>query len=311
MSEVEITVKQNNSSDHVQSSDCISVLSENGSASILGLYPTANSKVGSQDSDDMHNSKISAANDHQEDLASNGINEEIGHLDSSIDMTEQQASSSVSANKIDDQVFDGVKETDIVIEKSIFTISNKSSRCVAKWVDADLTSFVCSTLNAVVQNNRQNKIRYTFDISNCDKIFDILVFEKRTIIPADRVISSSTELEKCVYCKWHDSFSYNTSDYNVFHRQMQCAIDEGRLKYRDHLNIEGHTSHSQILVKGVINLEGKKILVWPSQVETTKGKNVIIGESREKMKPTIKKPTSMFYELSTTYEKGNAHTKNR
>jgi hypothetical protein len=92
---------------------------------------------------------------------------------------------------------------------------------------------------------------------------------------------------------------------------MQCAIDEGRLKYRDHLNIEGHTSHSQILVKGVINLEGKKILVRPSQVETTKGKNVIIGESREKMKPTIKKPTSMFYELSTTYEKGNAHTKNR
>jgi hypothetical protein len=57
MAEVEITAEQNNSSDVVQSSDCISVPSRNGSASILGSYPTANSMVKSQGSDDMHNSK--------------------------------------------------------------------------------------------------------------------------------------------------------------------------------------------------------------------------------------------------------------
>jgi hypothetical protein len=74
-------------------------------------------------------------------------------------MSEQQASSSVSANKIDGHMFDDVKETDIAIEKSIFTISNKSSRCVAEWIDVDSTPFVCSTLNLVVQNNRQKKIR--------------------------------------------------------------------------------------------------------------------------------------------------------
>jgi hypothetical protein len=55
--EKEITVEQNNSSDDVQSSDCISVPSGNGSASILGSYPTASFKVKSQDSDDMHSSK--------------------------------------------------------------------------------------------------------------------------------------------------------------------------------------------------------------------------------------------------------------
>jgi hypothetical protein len=75
MSKVEITVEQNNSSNHIQSSDCISIPSGNESASILGPYPTANSKVSSQDSDDMHNSKISASDDHQEDSTSNGINE--------------------------------------------------------------------------------------------------------------------------------------------------------------------------------------------------------------------------------------------
>jgi hypothetical protein len=121
--------------------------------------------------------------------------------------------------------------------------------------------FVSSALNLVVQNNRQNKIRYTFDISNCDEIFDILVLEKRIRIPTDCVISSSKELGKCAYCKWHDSFSHSTCDCSVLHRQLQLAIDEGRLKFRDHLNTGGHASHSQILPKGVINLEGKKILV--------------------------------------------------
>jgi hypothetical protein len=154
-------------------------------------------------------------------------------------MVEQQASSSVSANKIDGQMLDDVKEIDIAIEKSVSTISDKPSRCVAEWVDADSTPFVCSALNWIVQNNSQKKIRYTFDVCDCDEIFDILVLEKRIRIPANRVISSSKELGKCAYCKWHDSFSQNTCDYNVFRRQLQSAIDEGRLKFRDHLDTRG------------------------------------------------------------------------
>jgi hypothetical protein len=83
----------------------------------------------------MHNSKTSAADDHQEDSTSNGIIEEISHPASNIDMIEQQASSSVSANKIGSHVFNDVKETDISIKKSILTISIKPNRCVAEWVD--------------------------------------------------------------------------------------------------------------------------------------------------------------------------------
>jgi hypothetical protein len=135
--------------------------------------------------------------------------------------------------------------------------------------------------------------------------------EKRIRIPADRVIPSSKGLGKCAYCKWHDSFSHSTCDCNVFRRQLQSAIDEGRLKFRDHLNTRGHASHSQILPKSVINFEGKKILVQPLQAETIKGKNVIIGESREKVRPTTKKPKPTFDEPSAKYKKGNAHTKSR
>jgi hypothetical protein len=41
----------------------------------------------------MHNSKISAVEDHQEDSASNGIVEETSHPASNINMAEQQTSS--------------------------------------------------------------------------------------------------------------------------------------------------------------------------------------------------------------------------
>jgi hypothetical protein len=88
MSEVKITAEQNNSSNDVQSSDCIYVPSGSGSTSILGPYPTANYKVMSQESDDMHNSKISTTEDHQTDSASNEIIEETSPLASNIDMAE-------------------------------------------------------------------------------------------------------------------------------------------------------------------------------------------------------------------------------
>jgi hypothetical protein len=83
------------------------------------------------------------------------------------------------------------------------------------------------------------------------------------------------------------------------------------LKFRDHLDTRGHTSHILILPKGVINLEGKKILVQSSQPDTAKGKNIIIGESREKVRSTTKKIKLMFDEPSAKYEKDNAHTKSR
>jgi hypothetical protein len=62
-----------------------------------------------------------------------------------------------------------------------------------------LAPFIRSVLNPIVQNNRQKKIRYTFDVCDCDEIFDNLVLEKRIRIPAYRVISSSKELGKYAY----------------------------------------------------------------------------------------------------------------
>jgi hypothetical protein len=38
------------------------------------------------------------------------------------------------------------------------------------------------------------------------------------------------ELKRCAY-KWHGSFSLNTNDCNVFCRQLQSGINEGRLMF--------------------------------------------------------------------------------
>jgi hypothetical protein len=40
----------------------------------------------------------------------------------------------------------------------------------------------------------------------------------------------------------------------------------------------------------MIELDGKKVLVWPSQAESTKGKDIIIGEERP---PRMIKPKGM------------------
>jgi hypothetical protein len=114
-------------------------------------------------------------------------------------------------------------------------------------------------------------MRYTFDIAKCDKIFDYLLQEKQIKLPSNHVISSPEQLKKHTYCKWHDSYSHATNDCNVFHRQVQSAINEGRLKFAEspQMNID------KDLFSANMNT------VRPSQAESTKGKEVVIGEDRQ------------------------------
>jgi len=75
------------------------------------------------------------------------------------------------------------------------------------------------------QKNRQNEVKFTFDVSKCDRIFDELL--KNGNIRLSHAIPSAEELKRHAYCKWHNSFSHATNDCNVFRRQVQSAVDEG------------------------------------------------------------------------------------
>ena len=91
------------------------------------------------------------------------------------------------------------------------------------------------------------------------------------------------ELKRRAYCKFHNTFSHATNDCSILRRQVQSAVNEGRLVLPsmqvDQNPFPVHT----------LKLRNPKMLIWPSQAELTKGKNMIIGDERPEKKLTQKK----------------------
>jgi hypothetical protein len=130
-------------------------------------------------------------------------------------------------------------------------------------------SSTCSSLQSV-QKKQQEEIKFTFNIGKCDKIFDELL--KNGNIKIDYTVPPADELKRHAYCKWHNSFSHATNDCNVFRRQIQSAINEGRLKFQQ---------DTEPFPMNVIDFNGKKVLIRPSTADKGKDKEVIIGNARE------------------------------
>ena len=72
-------------------------------------------------------------------------------------------------------------------------------------------------------------MKFTFDVSNCDRIFDELLHLGHLKIT--HVIPPLEGLKRRAYCKFYNSSSHATNDCNVFRRQVQSAINEGRLAF--------------------------------------------------------------------------------
>ena len=69
-------------------------------------------------------------------------------------------------------------------------------------------------------------------------------------------------------------------DCNVLCRKIQSAIDEGQLiPPTMQVDQNPFPMHAHVL-----ELKNPKVLIWPSQAESTKEKNVIIGEERPERK---------------------------
>jgi hypothetical protein len=80
------------------------------------------------------------------------------------------------------------------------------------------------------------------------------------------------ELKRKAYYRWHNSFSHATNNCNVFHRQVQSAINEGRLSLKEMQVDKNPFSVS------TIDLQNFKVLIQSEQAEAAKGKNVVIDE---------------------------------
>ena len=123
-----------------------------------------------------------------------------------------------------------------------------------------------------IQKNRQEELKFTFDVSKCDRIFDELL--KNGNIQLSHAIPSPDELKRHAYCKWHNSTSHATNDCNVFRRQVHSAINEGRLVLSE---MQIDKAHFPV---HTLELNNPKVLIRPDQAEGAKGKNVVIGDPR-------------------------------
>jgi hypothetical protein len=70
---------------------------------------------------------------------------------------------------------------------------------------------------------------FDFDMSKVEQIFDLLLKEKQLKLPKGCKFPTAQELQGKSYCKWHHSFTHNTSDCKELRRQIQSAIEQGRL----------------------------------------------------------------------------------
>jgi hypothetical protein len=106
-----------------------------------------------------------------------------------------------------------------------------ANKGIAEWVHEKSKPFVCLALKPSPQKHQLEKIRYTFDLTLCDNLFDILLENNFIKLFDHKVSPSPPELEDRKYCKWHNFFNHNTSDCNIFRQFIQSAIDTGRLRF--------------------------------------------------------------------------------
>ena len=131
-------------------------------------------------------------------------------------------------------------------------------------------------------------MKFTFDVSKCDRIFDELL--RLGHLKITHVIPPLEELKRRAYCKFQNSSSHAINVCNVFHRQVQSAINEGRLIFPE-MKIDKapflvHTidlNNAKVLIRleRIPGENSRVTLIFEiDQAEGAKGKNVIIGDDR-------------------------------
>jgi hypothetical protein len=102
--------------------------------------------------------------------------------------------------------------------------------CAAEftWLPNDKAN-TCTSLKPA--HTSRDQMKFTFDVVKCDKIFDELL--KSGKIKMSHTIPTIDQLKRRAYYKFHNSFPHATNDCNTFRRQIQSAINEGRLKFHE------------------------------------------------------------------------------
>jgi hypothetical protein len=86
---------------------------------------------------------------------------------------------------------------------------------VVEWVEKPGDKPIsCSFLKP--NGERREEMGYTFDVSKCDRLFDLLFWGGVIRLTNGHVIPSADILAKKIYCKWHDTYTHTTNECNYF-----------------------------------------------------------------------------------------------
>jgi hypothetical protein len=148
---------------------------------------------------------------------------------------------------------------------------------------------------------KKDELKYTFDVSKCDKLFDLLLKGGVIRLTEGHVIPSANQLAKKKYYKWHDSYSHATNDCNYFRRQVQSALNDGRLTMGDGSKMK--LDMDPFLVS-MVDLEEKKIMVHFYQASTIWGKNVIASDELKHLTMVPHNPEVGVWKENTSRRSG-------
>ncbi|XP_050875734.1 uncharacterized protein LOC127079396 [Lathyrus oleraceus] len=83
------------------------------------------------------------------------------------------------------------------------------------------------------KNDRFPKNTYTFDVTKCDKIFDLLIKYGQMIVPPNTKIPPLEQRKKRGFCKYHNFLGHKTSQCFLFRDLIHNPIKDGRPKFAD------------------------------------------------------------------------------
>ena len=90
---------------------------------------------------------------------------------------------------------------------------------------------------------KKEKEKFRFDVTKADRIFDLLLQEGQIKLSANHMILSADELRNRKCYKWHNTVSHSTSECRVFCKEIQSAVEAGKIKFEapeKPMKIDGH-----------------------------------------------------------------------
>ncbi|XP_058763324.1 uncharacterized protein LOC131636746 [Vicia villosa] len=117
------------------------------------------------------------------------------------------------------------------------------------------------------QNEKFTNKTYTFDITKCDEIFDLLVADGQIIVPPGLKNPPLEQKKKRGYCKFHNFLGHKTSQCVLFRDLVQKALKEGMLQFGGKQKSSMQVDENPMMVGESNYTEVAGIMM----VETTKG----------------------------------------